>query len=80
MKEVVDKELDTIAVLTESVAELTVAVKAQHDVILVLLHNMDLKIPDWKETTDVEKEVGPKIQQCMDLMKRVYGRSETNKG
>jgi hypothetical protein len=79
MKEVVGKELDAVAMLTESVAELTVAVKTQNDVILVLLHNLDLKIPDWKEKADVEKEVGPKIQACIEAMREVYGRSETDK-
>lgn len=79
MKEEVGKELDAVAVLTESVAELAVAVKTQNDVLLVLLHNLDLKIPDWKEKTEVEKEVGPKIQACLEAMRKVYGRSETDK-
>ena len=79
MKEETDKELNAVAVLTESVAELAVAVKTQNDVLLVLLHNLDLKIPDWKEKTEVEKEVGPKIQACLEAMRKVYGRSETDK-
>lgn len=79
MKEAVDKELETTVMLTESVAELTMAVRTQNDVLLVLLHNLDLKIPDWKEKADVEKEVGPKIQACIEAVKRVYGRSEADK-
>lgn len=79
MKEAVDKELDTTVMLTESVAELMMAVKTQNDVLLVLLHNLDLKIPDWKKKADIEKEVGPKIQSCIELMRSIYGRSEVDK-
>lgn len=68
-----------IELLTQNVAALTVAIQTQNDVLLVLLHNLDLKIPDWKEKTDVEKEVGPKIQACIEAMRKIYGRSETDK-
>lgn len=67
-----------IELLTQNVAALTVAIQTQNDVLLVLLHNLDLKIPDWKEKADVEKEVGPKIQACIEAMRKVYGRSETD--
>ena len=79
MKEETGKELDAVAMLTESVAELTVAVKIQNDVMLVLLHTLDLKIPDWKDKADIEKEVRPKIEACIEAMRRVYERSETDK-
>ena len=79
MKEEAGKELDAVAVLTESVAELAVAVKTQNDVLLVLLHTLDLKIPDWKDKTDIEKEVGPKIQACVEVVRSLYGRSEADK-
>lgn len=68
-----------LELLTQNVAALTMAIQTQNDVLLVLLHNLDLKIPDWKEKTDIEKEVGPKIQACIEAMRRVYGRSKTDK-
>lgn len=79
MKEEAGKELDAVAMLTESVAELAVAVKTQNDVLLVLLHTLDLKIPDWKDKADIEKEVGPKIQACVELVRSLYGHPETDK-
>lgn len=68
-----------IELLTQNVAALTLAIQTQNDVLLVLLHNLDLKIPDWKEKADVEKEIGPKIQACVEAMRKIYGRSETDK-
>lgn len=68
-----------IELLTKNVAALTLAIQTQNDVLLVLLHNLDLKMPDWKEKTDIEKEVGPKIEACIEAMRKVYGRSETDK-
>lgn len=79
-KEKTDPTPTEIELLTQNVAILTTAIRTQNDVLLVLLHNLDLKIPDWKEKADIEKEVGPKIQQCIELMRKVYGRSETDKG
>lgn len=69
-----------IELLTQNVAILTSAIQTQNDVLLVLLHNLDLKIPDWKDKADIEKEVGPKIQECINLMRKIYGHGETNKG
>lgn len=81
MKEVVDEDLDAITMLTESVAELTVAMKTQNDVILCLLHkfNVDSDLPAWTTKEGVEKEMGPKIQACVEAVRKVYGRSETDK-
>lgn len=79
MKEDKVTEVANEQVISESVAMLVSAVQAQNDVLLVLLHNLDLKIPDWKEKADVEKEVGPKVQACIEAMGKVYGRGETNK-
>lgn len=68
-----------LELLTENVAILTHAVQTQNDVLLVLLDNLDLKIPDWKSQLDVEKAVGPKIQECIEFIGKVYGRGKTNK-
>lgn len=68
-----------IELLTKNVAVLTLAIQTQNDVLLVLLHNLDLKMPDWKKKTDIEKEVGPKIEACIEAMRKVYGRSEADK-
>lgn len=73
-------EVKNEQIISESVAMLVSAVQAQNDVLLVLLHNLDLKIPDWKDKADIEKEVGPKIQACIEAMRKIYGRGETNKG
>ena len=78
-KEETDPTPTEIELLTQNIAALTVAVQTQNDVLMVLLHNLDLKIPDWKEKTDVEKEIGPKVQACIEAVRKVYGRSETNK-
>lgn len=68
-----------LELLTQNVAALTMAIQTQNDVLLVLLHNLDLKMPDWKEKTDIEKEVGPKIQACLEAVRKVYGRSKADK-
>lgn len=68
-----------VELLAQNVAALTMAIQTQNDVLLVLLHNLDLKIPDWKTKTDVEKEVGPKIQKCMELIRGIYGPGEADK-
>ena len=82
MKEVVDKELDTITLLTESVAELTVAVKTQNDIILCLLHKFDIDsdLPVWTTKEGVEEEIAPKIHACIETVRKIYGRGETDKG
>lgn len=82
MKEVVDKELDAITLLTESVAELTMAVKAQNDAIFCLLHNLDIEkdLPVWESKEEFEKEMGPKVKACIKAVGNIYGHSETDKG
>lgn len=72
-------EVESEKVISESLAMLAHAIQVQNDVLLVLLHTLDLKIPDWKEKADIEKEVGPKVQACIEAVRKVYGRSETNK-
>ena len=75
-----DLDVDVaISALTDTVAQLTVAMQTQNDILLVLLHNLDLQTPDWKTIDDIEKEVGPKVQKCIDLMRKIHGPSETDK-
>ena len=81
MKEVVDKDLDVITALTESVAELTLAVKTQNDVVLCLLHkfNTEADIPRYQTKEAFEKDMGEKVQTCVEAVRKIYGHGETNK-
>lgn len=81
MKEVIDKKLDPIDFLTESVAELSVALQVQNDVILCLLHKFDVDsdLPVWTTKKGIEDEVGPKVQACIKAVREVYGRSKADK-
>lgn len=81
IEEQTDREVKTIELLTANVAMLTEALKHQNAVLMVLLNHFNIKMdmPHWQTQEDVEKAVGPKIQACVDLMKRVYGPSETDK-
>lgn len=76
-----DEKIDKVAMLTQTVAMLTEAVKHQNSVILVLANKLHIQadLPHWESKEDVDREVGPKIQACVDLMKKVYGPSETDK-
>lgn len=67
--------------LTQTVAMLTDAVKVQNDVILCLLHKFNLNhdLPLWLTKEGLEEDVGPKVQACIEAVRKVYGRSETNK-
>lgn len=75
-----EKEVnDDIEILTETVGQLTLAVQTQNDILLCLLHQLDIKDPNWKNTEDIEKEVGPKIEACVNAVRKAYGPSKTDK-
>lgn len=80
-KEQTDPTPTDIELLTQNVAALTMAIQTQNDVLLCLLHkfNVDSDLPVWTTKEGVEKEVGPKIQACIEAVRKVYGRSETDK-
>ena len=82
LEEEVDKEVSALDALTDTVAQLVITVQTQNDVLLVLANklNIDTDIPDWKDKKEIEKEVGPKIQACINMMRKIYGPSETDKG
>lgn len=75
-----DKELDAHAI-TETLAQLTTVVSTLSDAVVVLMHKLDVEkdMPAWKTKEEIEKEVGPKIKACIDIVRRVDGPSETNK-
>ena len=76
-----DKDTEVIDLLTRNVAALTVAIQTQNDVILCLLHkfNVDSDLPAWTAKEEVEKEMGPKIQACVEAVRKIYGHSEADK-
>lgn len=78
MKEITDKELSVVDMLTESVVELSYAVQTQNAIILVLLHNSDLKLPEWKSLEDVQNDVGAKVEKCTELIRSLHGHDQTN--
>ena len=67
--------------LTQTVAMLTDAIKIQNDVVLCLLHKFDLEkdLPVWTTKEGLEEDVGPKVQACIEAVRKIYGRSETDK-
>lgn len=70
----------TIEEVADTVALLSAALQAQNDVILVLASKLELSdIPDWKTKDEVEEKVGPKINACMEAVRKVYGHSEADK-
>lgn len=74
MKEEVDKELTIIDALTESVAQLTMAMKTLEGVALSLLANVpDFKVPAWKDYDELDVAVGMKVADCAKLMRNIYG-------
>lgn len=82
LEEEVDREVSALDALTDTVAQLVITVQTQNDVLLVLANklNIDTDIPDWKDKKEIEEEVGPKIQACINMMRKIYGPSKTNKG
>lgn len=80
IKEQLGKPAD-IELLTETVAILTAAVQTQNEVILCLLHKFDLNqdLPSWTTKEKMEEEVGPKVQACIESVRRLYGHPETDK-
>lgn len=79
IKEADDKQLTDIMILTQTVAELTGAVRTHNDILLCLLHKFELDkdLPTWATKEEVEGDVGAKIQACIEAIRRVYGPSET---
>ena len=75
-----EKEVnDDIEILTETVGQLTLAIQTQNDVLLNILHQLDLKDPGWETREDIEKDVGPKIKACIEAVRKTYGPSEADK-
>lgn len=76
-----DKDTEVIDLLTRNVAALTVAIQAQNDVILCLLHkfNVDSDLPAWTTKEGMEEDVGPKVKACIESVRSLYGRSEADK-
>lgn len=87
MKEETDKVLPEDAInfrlITENIAALTYTVQAQNAIILTLLHNAqrdpNFVIPDWKDKDEVEKEIGPIIDESTKKVNELYGLSKTDK-
>lgn len=75
------KKVTDIELLTESVAALTLAVQTQNDIVLCLLHKFELNhdLPLWTTKEKMEEDVGPKVQACIESVRRLYERSETDK-
>lgn len=81
MKEDEGREVNVEDFLTQSIAALTKAVQVQNDILVVLLYNLDLKMPDWKSVKDADADITKKIEDCVKAVRKVYdGPSETNQG
>ena len=75
------RTVSDIEILTETVASLTMAMRTQNDILLCLLHKFDLDhdLPLWTTKEGMEKDVEPKVQACIEAIRKIYGRGETNK-
>lgn len=75
------KTVSDIELLTETVATLSVAVRTQNNLILCLLNKFDIgsDLPTQDKET-FEKEMGEKVKACNEAIRKIYGRSETDKG
>ena len=76
-----DSEVPGIEVLTENLTILTAMVQTQNEIILCLLHklNIETDLPTWEDKEAFEKEMDPKIKACIKAVRKIYGRSETDK-
>lgn len=82
IKENVGRKVTDVELLTRTVEQLTAAVQTQNDVILVLLHNMKrlgLEMPDWSSPKDVSDDISEPIKECVKVIRKAYGPSETDK-
>ena len=78
-KEEEAKEVGELELITASIAQLSVALQTQNEILLTILHNLELKAPEWGSKEDIEKEVGPKIKMCVEAVRKVYGPDKTDK-
>lgn len=68
-------------IITETLAMLTEAYEVQNAVLLALLHNFDIKIPEWKNQEEIKSDVGDKIEACIKALRKANnGPGETNQG
>lgn len=79
MEEGAVKQADVEDFLTQSIAALTRAVQVQNDILVVLLYNLDLKMPDWKSVKEADADITKKIEDCVRAVRKVYDEpGETN--
>ena len=76
-----DKRVPELEIITENIAALITMVQTQNDVLLVLANklNIDKDIPKWNSQEELEKEVGPKIQACIESIRSIYGPGKADK-
>ena len=76
-----DKDTEVLDLLTRNVAALTVAIQTQNAVIMCLLHklNIETDLPTWQDRGTFEKEMAAKVDACDKAIRKIYGRSETDK-
>ena len=75
------KEVKELEVITASIAQLTMAIQTQNEVLLCLLHKMDINsdLPTFQNKEMFEKEMGEKVEACVKAIRKIYGPSETDK-
>lgn len=76
-----DREIREVELLTETVAQLAATVQTQNDILLCLLHKFepDHDLPFWITKEGMEKEITPKVEACIEAVRRAYGPSEADK-
>lgn len=81
-KEQTDPTPTEVELLTQNVAALTIAVQTQNAVIMCLLHklNIETDLPTFQDKESFEKEMTEKVDACDKAIRKIYGRSETDKG
>lgn len=67
--------------LADTVAMMAKAIETQNAVVLCLLHRFDLDqdTPSWTTKEEMEKEVGVKVDACVDSIRSLYGHGKTDK-
>lgn len=67
--------------LADTVAMMAKAIEAQNAVMICLLHKFDLDkdIPSWTTKEELDKEIGAKVNACVDLVRSLYGHGKTDK-
>lgn len=75
-------EAEHLVAMTETLSTLSLTVEFQNILILALLGELKQRggeLPNWKTEADVERDAKPLLDECLNLMNKIYGQRKTDK-